>query len=493
MVDAQADRHGDQRHARRAGQHPDLARSVLAAALGQRRARRPRQRRRQRDRPAVELRLEGHAAAGRGLDDGRRRDHRHDARPARRRPTSTTTTSTRSTSSTAGQAITQQTGGPGLNFVVKRGTNLFHGSAHSYFDNDAMEASNVPAELAAKGVTPDDGGSQRADLGLRRRSRRTARPRHGVVLRLLLDAGRAARAPQRHPRRSDAAEEPEPEAELAGDAKDMVSFLYFDGFKIKDNRSPGTSGITFDAPTATFHQDNAYTDNPLHGLFKIADDRVIRPNMFLTAKYAYYNTGFLLTPEGGMGLSSGRDLIAARVVRIDGAELERPSADERERRPQLVPQRARRVARRQVRLRLAPGERDDRHAVAGQRHPRRSCRTRRRRSRRCSAKAAAPTARTYVDVYVGDTISKGRATIDLGVRYDHQGGRALPSATAANPAFPTLVPGLDLRRLRRAVHLEQRLAARRAHLRARRVAQDRGCAPATRASPASSTRPASAT
>jgi hypothetical protein len=49
----------------------------------------------------------------------------------------------------------------------------------------------------------------------------------------------------------------------------------------------------------------------------------------------------------------------------------------------------------------------------------------------------------YLDAYVGDTISKGRATIDLGVRYDHQGGRALPSVTAANPAFPSLVPGLN--------------------------------------------------
>ena len=81
----------------------------------------------------------------------------------------------------------------------------------------------------------------------------------------------------------------------------MVSFLYFDGFKIKDNRSPGTAGITFDAPTATFHQDNAYTDNPLHGLWKLADDRVLSSNMFLSAKYAYYNTGFLLTPEGRHG------------------------------------------------------------------------------------------------------------------------------------------------------------------------------------------------
>ena len=90
--------------------------------------------------------------------------------------------------------------------------------------------------------------------------------------------------------------------------KDMVSFLYFNGFKIKDNRSPGTPGITIDAPTATFHQDNAYTDNPLHGLFKLADDRVVSSNMFLSAKYAYYNTGFLLTPEGGMDLNAGRDL-----------------------------------------------------------------------------------------------------------------------------------------------------------------------------------------
>jgi len=41
---------------------------------------------------------------------------------------------------TAGQAITQPTGGAGLNFIVKRGTNLFHGGARAYFDNDSLEA-----------------------------------------------------------------------------------------------------------------------------------------------------------------------------------------------------------------------------------------------------------------------------------------------------------------------------------------------------------------
>ena len=76
---------------------------------------------------------------------------------------------------TAGQAITQQTGGAGLNFVVKRGTNLFHGGVRAYFDNDSMEASNVPAELVGAGRHARDGRSQQADLGLRRRHRRAAR------------------------------------------------------------------------------------------------------------------------------------------------------------------------------------------------------------------------------------------------------------------------------------------------------------------------------
>ena len=147
-----------------------------------------------------------------------------------------------------------------------------------YFDNDAMEASNVPAELAAKGVTPGDRGSQQADLRLRRsksadRWSATSAWFYGSYstqdVRLVRRTGTLV----------DRTQLKNPNVKLNWQAtpKDMVSFLYFDGFKIKDNRSPGTSGITFDAPTATFHQDNAYTDNPLHGLFKIADDRVVAP------------------------------------------------------------------------------------------------------------------------------------------------------------------------------------------------------------------------
>ena len=120
---------------------------------------------------------------------------------------------------TAGQSIAQPTGGPGLDFIVKRGTNLFHGGARGYFDNDSLEASNVPAELAAEGVTPATGGSQRPDFGLRRRSRRTDGARQGLVLRLVLGAGRAPGAARRRAGRPDRAEESQREGELAGDAE----------------------------------------------------------------------------------------------------------------------------------------------------------------------------------------------------------------------------------------------------------------------------------
>src|SRR4029079_13407679 len=65
--------------------------------------------------------------------------------------------------------------------------------------------------------------------------------------------------------------------------KDMVNFLFYDGYKLKDNRKPGLA--QFEAPGATFHQGNQYSSFPLHGLWKVADDRVLGQNLFLSAKY----------------------------------------------------------------------------------------------------------------------------------------------------------------------------------------------------------------
>ena len=109
--------------------------------------------------------------------------------------------------STAGQDIKQPTGGMGLNLVVKRGTNQFHGGFRGYFDNHSMESSNVPSELAATGVTPEtsDHNKQISDYGY---------DIGGPILRdhaWFYDsfaAGRPAGSPRRRACRSHQAQEP---------------------------------------------------------------------------------------------------------------------------------------------------------------------------------------------------------------------------------------------------------------------------------------------
>ena len=49
----------------------------------------------------------------------------------------------------------------------------------------------------------------------------------------------------------------------------------------------------------------------------------------------------------------------------------------------------------------------------------------------------------YLSFYAGDTFSRGRFTLDAGVRFDRQTGSALPSSTQSNPDFPALVPGIE--------------------------------------------------
>src|SRR5207245_1414928 len=184
--------------------------------------------------------------------------------------------------STSGQDIKQPTGGMGINMVVKRGTNQYKGLVRGFFTNDNLEASNLPAERAALGVTDAtaDHNKQISDYGFEIggpifKDKAWFFGSYSVQdIRLVRSAGNLV----------DRTQLKNPDVKLNWQAtkKDMISFLYFDGFKIKDGRSPGDAGILFDAPTATFHQDNTYTDNPLHGLWKIADDRVINSNMFVS-------------------------------------------------------------------------------------------------------------------------------------------------------------------------------------------------------------------
>jgi hypothetical protein len=344
--------------------------------------------------------------------------------------------------STAGQDIKQPTGGMGLNLIVKRGTNQFHGGARGYFDNHAMESSNVPDELKAAGVTPEtaDHNKQISDYGFDLggpilRDKAWFYGSYSIQdVRLVRRAGSLV----------DRTKLKNPDVKLNWQATkaDMISFLYFDGFKIKEGRSPGTSGILFDAPTATFHQDNAYTDFPLHGLWKIADDRVFSPNLFVSGKVAYFNTGFVLDPTGGLDQQAGRSFVTSQSYGSINQSLN------------VRPQHIYNVDANSF-LNWLGGSHDLKYGVgyrtveatSGTLYP----------GNMILAIENTPTdlraqvfrqglggnKANYLDFYVGDTMSKGPMTLDLGVRYDRQWGKALPSDTEANAAFPDLVPGLS--------------------------------------------------
>jgi len=344
--------------------------------------------------------------------------------------------------STAGQDIKQPTGGMGLNLVVKRGTNQFHGGFRGYFDNESMESSNVPAELAATGTThaTSDHNKQISDYG------------YDIGGPILRDHAwfynsysiQDVRLVRRAGALVDRTQLKNPDVKLNWQAtkKDMVSFLYFDGFKIKEGRSPGISGILFDAPTATFHQDNTYTDNPLHGLWKIADDRVINANMFVSAKYAFFNNGFILDPVGGLTQQAGRNFTTAtsygsvsqglnvrpqKVANVDVNNFVSAMGSSHD-------------------LKYGFGFRTV-DAVSGTLWP----------GNGILAIENSPTdlraqvfrqgyggnRADYLSFYAGDTIQRGALTVDVGVRFDRQWGKALASEIAANPAFPNAVPGVS--------------------------------------------------
>ncbi len=144
--------------------------------------------------------------------------------------------------STAGNDIKPRTGGIGLNLVVKRGTNQFRGSVRGYFDNESMESSNVPDELKATGVTHEtsDHNKQISDYGCELggpivRDKAWFYGSYSIQdVRLVRRAGALVDRTQ--------LKNPNVKVNWQATKKDIVSFLYLDGFKIKDGRSPGVSG-----------------------------------------------------------------------------------------------------------------------------------------------------------------------------------------------------------------------------------------------------------
>ncbi len=342
--------------------------------------------------------------------------------------------------STSGQSIKQPTGGVGVNMVVKRGTNQFRGGFRGYFTNDSLEASNVPDELAAQGVTPEtaDHNNQISDYTLdvggpivRNRAWfytswanqdiRLVRRSGSLIDRTLLKTYNA-------------------KGTVQATRKDMINVLWYLGAKEKYGRSPGTSGISFDAPSATWDQLGSYSGGP-KGLTKIETNHVFSASLFLSGRYAYYNPGFGLIPKGGLEETTGESQVLGRSFGSTQQSLN------------IRPQHTFDIDGNYIvqawgahDIKFGGGYRRV-DATTGTLWPGNMIRALENSATNIVARvyreALGANRVEFYNSFVGDTISRGPLTLDVGVRYDRQWGSALPSQARANAAFPALVPGVE--------------------------------------------------
>lgn len=341
---------------------------------------------------------------------------------------------------TGGNDIRQRTGGIGLNFVVKRGTNNFAGSAKGYLTGEGLESCNVPGELTSRGVTCDtsDHNKQIGEYGLDvggplwrnkawiwaswvNQDIRLVRSAGNLIDKTVLKTVNA-------------------KANWQATGKDMVSMLWFLGAKEKQNRATGVQQI--EPESARWFQGNAFPENRPRGLWKLQDDRVMSDNNFLSVKAAYYGNGFSLSPQGGLDQQSGQSTILGqtfgstflqeflrpqRMVNVDGNHFASFGSSNHDFKYGV----GWRSTDSYARL-LYPGDMVEARANSVTDFRARVWR-----------EGAGTDQVVMWNVYLGDTITFSRTTVDVGVRYDRQGGKALGSDTLSNKAFPNLVPGIS--------------------------------------------------
>jgi hypothetical protein len=341
---------------------------------------------------------------------------------------------------TGGGDLKVATGGIGINFVTKRGTNAFHGSLRGFLANHELQSNNLPAEL--EGIQPEANHTDQifdwgADLG-------------GPLLKDKLwfwgSFGRNDIRIVRFNQTKDKTILKNWNGKLNWQASpnDMVSLFFFNGAKIKLGRSPGQAGN--EADTFLWNQGNFYPEEGcgvpcgLHGLWKAEWNHTFGPNFNLNAKYAYFGWGYGFAPRGGADQQGGVDNVldqafgsyfgfTARkpwhVVNVDGNYFKHATGGQHEFKFGF--------SYRKDPARTTTTYSGNQVYAVNQPSGGVAQITRQRNVRFTE---------TIASGYLGDTFSKGRLTVSAGVRFDRQHAYNEASTATANPAFPELLPEL---------------------------------------------------
>ena len=190
---------------------------------------------------------------------------------------------------TGGADASNPTPGVQLNMVLKKGSNIPHGNASTYFENESLQASNIPADLVATlGGTGKEGNRTKKyldssfDLGgpiLKDRLFAWGSLGYTDVQNLTLTSQLDETKLKNSAFKAD------------GNVNDKVraNFAFFRGDKQKNGRGVGPTHLI----------ETAWTQSGPTNLYKGEGNFVLGQKLFASARYAYISSGFTLDPIGG--------------------------------------------------------------------------------------------------------------------------------------------------------------------------------------------------
>jgi hypothetical protein len=339
---------------------------------------------------------------------------------------------------TGGADVRVATGGVGINLVTKRGTNAFHGGVSGFFANHGLQASNLPAELEGdprlQGSDNADHADQISEYGF---------DLGGPILKDRLwfwgSYGKQDLRVVRFSQNKDKTVLKDYNAKLNFQVShdNMFSAYWFLGDKIKLGR-PNARGLGTETASHTRNQGDVFEDsNWPHGFLKLEDNHVFSPSFMLNVKASHYNNGFGLVPAGGLDTAEGLDIVTSEAY---GSSKQYQSI-----RPQSTLNADASYFRGSHEFKFGFAYRRA-SVVSSSLLPGNGIEARTETARgtiaRIQRELVSSYKGSYSSLYLQDTFTSGRLTLQGGVRWDLQKSENAPSTAKANPLFPEILPDL---------------------------------------------------